>query len=111
MSFRIIFFESGREEKYVEEFIKSLDPQTIAKVVHAIDLLEKFGPGLGMPHSKKLTRELYELRIRGRQELRIIYCFVKEDICLIHAFLKKSQKTPAKELVTAKKRFNNLENK
>ncbi len=110
MSFRIIFFESDRGEKYVEEIIKSLDPSTIAKVVHTIDMLEKFGPALGMPHSKKLTKELYELRIRGKQELRIIYCFARNDIYLIHGFLKKSQKTPAKELSTAEKRFSNLGN-
>jgi len=49
MTWNIIAFESQRGEKFVEEFIKSLDKPTIAKVSHEIDLLEKHGPFLGLP--------------------------------------------------------------
>lgn len=101
MSWKIIVYESQRGEKPVEEFIKSLDEQTIAKIAHEIDLLEKHGPYLGMPHVKKITRDLYELRIRGKQEVRILYGFVKNNIYLLHAFKKQTQKTPPKELKTA----------
>ena len=109
MSWRIIFFESDRGEKYVEEFIKTLDSSTIAKVGHTIDLLEKFGPVLGMPHSKKLTKELYELRIRGKGEVRIIYSFVKDSIYLLSAFKKQSQKTPKSEINLAFKRLRTID--
>ena len=47
MTWMVIAFESRRGEKFVEEFIKSFEPQTIAKVAHVIDLLEKHGPLLG----------------------------------------------------------------
>ncbi|MBU0569907.1 type II toxin-antitoxin system RelE/ParE family toxin [Patescibacteria group bacterium] len=105
MAWDIILFETARGEKPVEEFIKSLDSSTIAKVAHEIDLLEKHGPFLGMPHARKLCKELYELRIRGKQEIRIIYLFFKRNIYLLHAFKKKKQKTPRKEISTAKKRL------
>lgn len=82
----------------VEQFIKSLETHTIAKTVRTIDLLEKFGPRLGMPHSKKVVDGLFELRMRGNQEVRILYCFYKNDIHLLHGFIKKSQKTPHEEL-------------
>jgi len=108
MIWNVILFESKRGEKFVEEFVKSQDSHTIAKVSHAIDLLEKHGPFLGMPHSKKLTRKLYELRIRGKQEVRIIYVFVEEKIYLLHAFKKQAQKTPKKEIKIAENRFNSL---
>lgn len=98
MSWNIKSFESKRGEKPVEEFVKSLDESTIAKFVHSVDLLEKHGPFLGMPHSKKLTSDLYELRIRGKQEVRIIYGFVKQTIFLLHCFKKQTQKTPKKEM-------------
>lgn len=91
-------FETKRGEKPVEEFVKNLDEATIAKFVHSIDLLEKHGPFLGMPHVKKLTSDLYELRIRGKQEVRIIYGFVKKTIYLLHGFRKQTQKTPKKEI-------------
>lgn len=108
MSWNVIAFESTRVEKYVEEFIKSLDSSTIAKVSSEVDLLKIHGPFLGMPHSKKITSDLYELRIRGKQEVRIIYAFLEKDIYLLHAFKKKTQKTPQKEMITALKRFKSL---
>lgn len=55
----------------IEKFIEFLEKPTIAKVLRTIDLLEDFGPQLGMPHSKKIEDGLFELRIRGKQEVRI----------------------------------------
>lgn len=105
MNWNIILFETNRGEKPVEEFIKSLNETTIAKVIHVIDLLEKFGPLLGMPHVKKLDNKLYELRIRGKQEIRIVFSFDKKKIYLLHAFQKKTQKTPQREIDIAFKRL------
>lgn len=101
---KIILFETARGEKPVEEFIKSLTESTIAKVAHKIDLLEKHGAYLSMPHTKRLTPVLYELRIRGKVEIRIIYTFLQRNIYLLHAFQKKTQKTPTKEIETAQRR-------
>lgn len=50
----------------VEKFIQSLEEFTIAKILRTIDLLEKFGIRLGMPHSKRVSSKLFELRIRGK---------------------------------------------
>ena len=96
--------------KDVEDFIESLEEQSIAKVLRTIDLLEKFGNRLGMPHSKKITRHIFELRIRGKQEVRIFYCFFKDDTHLLYGFLKKTQKTPIKELRVAQKKYKELTN-
>jgi len=108
VAWNVISFESKRGERFVEVLIKNLDSSTIGKVAHEIDLLEKHGPFVGMPHSKKLTAELYELRIRGKQEVRIIYAFVKKNIYLLHAFKKKKQKIPQKEIKIAHHRFESL---
>lgn len=104
----IKLYESKRGEKFVEEFIKSREPQTISKISHQIDLLERYGHLLGMPHSKKLTSDLYELRIRGKQEIRITYTFKNKNIYLLHAFKKQTQKTPRKEIDTSLKRINEI---
>lgn len=109
MAWVIQVYESQRGEKPVEEFIRSLEPKTISKVSHRIDLLEKYGSLLGMPHSRKLTANLYELRIRGKQEVRIIYGFINRNIYLLHIFKKQTQKTPTKEIATALKRFESLQ--
>ncbi|MEK7544089.1 MAG: type II toxin-antitoxin system RelE/ParE family toxin, partial [Patescibacteria group bacterium] len=108
MTWMVIVFESRRGEKFVEEFIKSLEPPTIAKVAHTIDLLEKHGPLLGMPHSKYLTSKLHELRVRGRQEVRVMYTVDGNKIYLLHAFRKHTQKTPAKEIDIALRRMREV---
>lgn len=109
MAWNVIAFESKRGEKFVENVIKSLDAKTIAKIGNEIDLLERHGPILGMPHAKKLARELHELRIRGKQEIRIIYCYIQNNIYLLHAFKKKTQKTPQKEVKIALRRLESVE--
>ena len=108
MIWEILFFESLRGEMFVEEFIKSLNQSAITKVTHEISLLELHGPFLRMPYSKKLTRDLYELRIRGKEELRILYGFKRDKIYMLHGFKKKTQKTPIKEIETAQLRFDTL---
>jgi len=108
ITWNVIVFESERGEKLVEEFIKSLSPSTKAKVIHGIDLLEKHGPYVGMPHTRKVSNLLYELRVRGKEEVRIFYAFSKEKIILLHGFKKKKQKTPLKEITTSSKRLNSI---
>lgn len=106
MTWNVITFETPRGEKPIDEFFKKQSFQTQSKITHLLDLLELHGSTLGMPHSKRLDKNLFELRIRGKQELRILYCFQKRDVMLLHVFKKQTQKTPRKEIETALKRIN-----
>ena len=85
----------------LEKFIYSLEKSTVAKVLHSVDLLEMFGHRLTLPHSKKVHSELFELRIRGKQEVRIFYIFHGDEAILLHGFIKQSNRIPKKELDTA----------
>ena len=85
-------------DSQLEKFIQSLDKPTIAKVLRVIDFLELFGSQLGMPHTKKITNRLFELRVRGQQEIRIFYTFRNKIVVLLHGFVKKSDKIPRKEI-------------
>lgn len=88
-----------RVEKPVDEFIKRQQPQARSKIVHNVRLLRQYGNMLGLPHSKALGGGLYELRIRGKEELRIFYCFVQhKTVYLLYAFKKQTMQTPKKEL-------------
>ena len=105
----ILTYETGREEKPVDEFIRKQQPQAKAKIVHSIRLLRQYGNLLGMPHSKTLGSGLHELRIRGKEELRLFYCFTsRRAIYLLHALKKQKQETPQKEIDIAKKRMQSL---
>jgi hypothetical protein len=95
-------------DSQVEKFIGSLERFTIAKVIRTIDLLEKFGYKLGMPHSKSVQGSLFELRIRGQQEVRIIYCILNNEAYLLYALIKKSQKIPDGALRLAQRKRGSL---
>jgi len=51
---------------------------------------------------------LYELRISGRVEIRILYTVKNGEYYLLHAFKKKTQKTPSREIKTALDRIKEI---
>lgn len=95
------------DDRFVE-FVLSLPVTVRGKSASTIDLLKKHGRNLGMPHSKKIHKDLYELRVKGKIEARLIYGILSGKAYLIHGFIKKSNKTPKKEIDTALKRLYNL---
>lgn len=95
--------------RQTRDFIFSLEDQTIGKVFRSFELLETFGHTLGMPHVKQIDRGLYELRVHGKQEIRLFFTFQKRCAVILHGFTKKTMQTPIKELKTAQARLNTLE--
>lgn len=60
------------------------------------------------PLVKHIGGKLYELRMESNTNIyRILYIFFTgRQIVLLHAFQKKSQKTPTQEIETAVQRMN-----
>ena len=73
-----------------------------------IKLLEKYSNQIGPHYSKKVSRDLFEIRIKGKLEVRIFYTFHEKNIFLLHGFVKKSQKIPKRELEVATKKLSML---
>jgi len=70
----------------------------------------EFGSNLGMPHTQAMSDGLFELRLKSKEGLaRVFYCtLVGRRIVMLHSFIKKSQKTPAKELELARRRMKEV---
>ena len=70
----------------------------------------KYGPNLGLPHTDAFGGGLFELRLKGAEGIaRVFFCtMVGQEIIILHSFIKKTQKTPEKELKLAKKRMKEL---
>ena len=65
---------------------------------------------LEFPNSKKITRNLYEIRVRFQGEYRGFYAyFGKEYIIVLLFFQKKTQKTPGRNIKTAEWRLKRYE--
>jgi len=99
-----VSFINPKLKKQIQSFGRS----TTSKIIRMLDLLEQFGSKLGMPYSKKITENLFELRTRGHQEVRLLYCFYKRQAVILHIFVKKSSKIPLKEIKTAQERYKLL---
>ena len=76
-----------------------------------VELLAEYGPSLRLPHSRAFGNGLFELRPRGRAGIgRAFYGFmVRKRVTVLHAFIKKTQQTPDRELKLARKRLKELQ--
>jgi phage-related protein len=98
---------------YIDErakrFLHSLDRRVIVQFHTLFDLLKVRGK-LQHPDSKKVTKNLFEIRIRMDNQYRGFYAYIKrKQIIILHIFIKKTQKTPRKEILTAIKRLKQNE--
>lgn len=90
---------------------KSDHLRLLADYARLIELLIEHGPSLRLPHSRALGSGLFELRPRGRSAIgRAFYCFLLgRRIVVVHAFVKKTEQTPDKELALARKRAREVQ--
>ena len=91
----------------VAQELERLPADMRAKFTRVSELIEKFGPQrVGMPHTRSLGGKLWEIRASGKDGIsRGIYVAVKEkQVIVLRVFIKKTQKTPKKELDIAKER-------
>ncbi len=102
MDYRIEYFSDK-----VQEDILELPDSLAARYVMLTRRMVAVGPHLGEPHTKAFGGGLFELRLKGSEGIaRVFYCTVVERrIVMLHSFVKKSAKTPAKELQIAQSRM------
>ena len=84
----------------------------LARYFHCTDRMQIFGPDLGMPHTRAMGSGLFELRLKSQEGIgRVFYCtLVGRKIIMLHQFVKKTDKTPPKELAIANKRMKEWKN-
>lgn len=92
--------------------IESWPVDILADYARILELLMEHGPHLRLPYSRAFGKGLFELRPRGREGIgRAFYCFLSgQRVVILHAFVKKSQKTPDRELKLAQKRMKEVIN-
>lgn len=105
MKWKITFF-NDRVEVETLSFPKGI----LANFLHIAEMIEEFGPNLGKPYVGSLKGGLFEIRAKGKEGIgRSIYCTVKgREIVILHSFIKKTQKTPKKELALSRTRMKEV---
>lgn len=87
----------------VEYFIKDLDTDVSARVVRVLEVLERLGHLIEMPDSKSLGKGLFELRIHGKRQVRLLYMYKNSKAYIVHGFIKKAWKISKKDIEYARK--------
>ena len=105
MDWTVAFYDTD-----VESEILDLPAGLLARFLRYAERMEEHGPNLGMPHTRAMGGGLFELRLKaGEGNARVFYCTVVERrIVMLHLFVKKSQKTPRKELDIARRRQKDM---
>ena len=105
MTWKVTFF-SERVEQQTLKFPSGI----LAHLLHILELVEEFGPDLGKPHTAPMGKGLFEIRAKGKEGIgRSLFCTKKgKEIIILHSFVKKTQRTPQKELDIARNRMKEL---
>jgi phage-related protein len=105
MTYSIIYYSHE-----VQEDIMSLPVTLQARYIALTNRMLEHGPNLGLPHTDAFGGGLFELRLKGAEGIaRVFFCtMVGQEIVMLHSFIKKSAKTPAKELLLAKQRMKEI---
>jgi phage-related protein len=94
----------------VQNDILNMPEKIQARLIRLLDMIEKHGAHLGEPHTKSMGNGLFEIRAKAKEGTgRGFFCYMEgEAITVLHAFVKKDQKTPTKELELARKRLQEV---
>jgi phage-related protein len=106
MEWEIVYYSDE-----VQQAILKLPAGLQARYIHLTERMPAFGPDLGMPRTRAMGNGLFEMRLKSKEGIgRVFYCTrPSRRILMLHAFVKKSAKTPAKELKIARERMKEIQ--
>lgn len=106
MDWGIVYFRETSGRSPIENFIDGLEQDERVDVAVGIDMLRSHGIALGRPWVAPLGKGLWELRVRSRRHLRVLYFLhTGRTFVLLHAFVKKTREVPQSEIMIAIRRM------
>jgi phage-related protein len=101
----VVFFESESGNQPARDFIKSLTKEEKRIIGADVRIVQNSFP-IGLPLVRKLRPKLWEIRSDLKDGInRVFFTFINEKIILLHGIVKKTQKTPPKEINVATERI------
>ncbi len=108
----LVFYKTANGRCPVKGYLDGVGAKEMESIVFDLELLRKFGLDLGVPYVKSIRGKLWELRTTGRSQHRVLYFAASgKRFVLLHAFTKKTGKTPLSEIKTAENRMNEYLNR
>ncbi|MHB8482968.1 MAG: type II toxin-antitoxin system RelE/ParE family toxin [Nitrospiria bacterium] len=106
----IYFYETPGGNSPIKKFIDDLPDTDQARFFEVIDEIETNGFGAARVVFKPIEGKLWEIKFgSARSGYRVFYLMIEKELMVwLHAFSKKSQKTPHRELDLARKRMKEV---
>lgn len=107
MKWQIDFFNENVEQETLE-----FPGKILAKLLHIFGMIEEYGPNLGKPYTDAFGDGLFEVRAKGQEGIgRSLFCYANgRRIIILHSFIKKTQKTPKRDIDIALERKKEIDN-
>ena len=104
MAFKIIYCNER-----IHTYLQKLETPLAQKAFELIEDLAHNGNRLDLIHTKTRCEHIFKIRVKSpRHSLRVFYTFVGENLYILHAYIKKDQRTRNKELDLAVKRLRSI---
>lgn len=105
------FYRNAGGNEPVQQWLRALNPDD-RKAVGADIATVEFGWPVGMPVCRPIGDGLLEVRssISDGRTARVLFCILKDEMVLLHAFIKKTQRTPPHDRSLAIKRKKEIDN-
>lgn len=98
-------------DKRTEKEFRDFPPDMAAHFSRTVLLMQEFGTHtIGLPHMCRVSgTDLWEIRVKGKAGIgRMLYGVNGQEIIILHAFIKKTQKTPRQAIELAQKRWKEM---
>ncbi len=106
---RIAFYTTASGRRPVVDYIKRQAKKERAGLIEALEMIEIHGFDAPRMSFRQIKEKLWEIKIKRRLSHRIFYLVVvRDEMVLLHAYQKKSQKAPKKEIELAMKRAKEI---
>ena len=108
--FKIRFFKDAKGNESVAEYIETLENNArtnkdarikYQKITAYLNSLALHGTKMGEPYTKHIEGDIWELR--PLQDRIFYFCWRGDSFIILHHFIKKTQKTPKREIEQAKR--------
>jgi phage-related protein len=104
----VVFYRTAMGNEPVRDWLRDLADDDRRLVSYDIKTAQ-YGWPLGMPLVRKVEPDLWEVRSKlARGIARVLFSVEDGTMVLLHAFTKKSRKTPINDLRTARRRLADL---
>ena len=103
-----VFYATAGGREPVRDWLRGLDQRSEQAIREDIETI-RLGWPIGMPVARGLGHGLWEVRTKTqRGPTRVIFVIHEGMMVLLHGFIKKTRKTPGKELELARRRARAL---